>query len=66
MAGGSPFCDAVGVADESPFCGVVVDAVGGSPSCAVVDEAPTCCGSCGTALTAAGVVAVGIDQWESP
>lgn len=53
VAGGSPFCDAVGVADESPSCGAV-------------DVAPVCCGWCGTALTGAGVVADGTDQWESP
>lgn len=58
--GGSPFlgaADAVGVADESPFCGAVVDAV---------DEVPVCCGWCGTALTEAGAEADGTDQWESP
>lgn len=51
--GGSPFCDAVGVAD-------------GSPSCGAVDEVPICCGWCGTALTAAGVVVDGTDRWGSP
>lgn len=67
--GGSPFsgvADVVGVADESPSCGAVVDVVGESPSCDAVDEAPVCCGLCGTALTGAGVVAGGIDQWGSP
>ena len=53
VVGGSPFCGAVGVADESPFCGAA-------------DEAPVCCGWCGTALTGAGAEADGTDQWESP
>lgn len=54
VAGGSPFCDAVGVVDGNPFCGVAVD------------EAPVCCGWCGTALTGEDVVADGTDLWESP
>lgn len=64
--GESPFCGAVGVADESPSCGAAVDVVGGSPSCDAADEAPVCCGWCGTALTGADVAADGTDRWESP
>lgn len=64
VIGESPFYDAVGVADESLFCGV--DVVGESPSYGAVDEAPVCCGLYGTALTGAGVVAGGTDQWGSP
>lgn len=52
-AGGSPTCGAVGVADESLFCGAV-------------DEAPVCCGRCGTTPTAGGAAADGIGHWASP
>lgn len=62
VVGGNPFCDAVGVGDASPICGAAVDAVGESPSCGAVDEAPTCFGWCGTELTEAGAVADGTDQ----
>ena len=67
-ADASPSSGAVGAEDECPFLGAA-DVLGGSPFCdavGVADEALVCCGWCGKAPTAAGVVAGGTDQWESP
>lgn len=56
VEGGSPVLCAADVAGGSPFC----DAVG------AVDGVQVCCGWCGTALTEAGAVAGGTDQWGNP
>lgn len=61
----SPSSDAVDAEGGLPFLGVA-DVADESPSCGAVDEALVCCGWCGIALTGAGVVADGTDQWESP